>query len=36
MIVTERKDAGTYTVYLLGQENYTNESKQAILTIDKV
>jgi len=35
MIVTERKDAGTYTVYLLGQENYTNESKQAILTIDK-
>lgn len=33
--VTERKDAGTYTVYLLGQENYTNESKQAILTIDK-
>lgn len=25
--VTERKDAGTYTVYLLGQENYTNESK---------
>ena len=34
-IVTERKDAGTYTVYLLGQRNYTNESKQAILTIDK-
>lgn len=34
-IVTERKDAGTYTVYLLGQENYTNESKQAMLTIDK-
>lgn len=34
-IVRERKDAGTYTVYLLGQENYTNESKQAILTIDK-
>lgn len=33
--VTERKDAGTYTVYLLGQRNYTNESKQAILTIDK-
>jgi len=33
--VTERKNAGTYTVYLLGQENYTNESKQAILTIDK-
>lgn len=35
MIVTERKDAGTYTVHLLGQRNYTNESKQAILTIDK-
>lgn len=35
MIVTERKDVGTYTVYLLGQRNYTNESKQAILTIDK-
>ena len=34
-IVTERKDAGTYTVSLLGQGNYTNESKQAILTIDK-
>ena len=34
-IVTERKDVGTYTVYLLGQRNYTNESKQAILTIDK-
>ena len=34
-IVTERKDAGTYTVHLLGQRNYTNESKQAILTIDK-
>ena len=33
--VTERKDAGIYTVYLLGQRNYTNESKQAILTIDK-
>lgn len=33
--VTERKDAGTYTVHLLGQRNYTNESKQAILTIDK-
>ena len=34
-IVRERKDAGTYTVHLLGQGNYTNESKQAILTIDK-
>ena len=33
--VTERKDAGTYTVHLLGQRNYTNESNQAILTIDK-
>ncbi|WP_337496888.1 YDG domain-containing protein [Clostridium sp.] len=33
--VRERKDVGTYTVYLLGQRNYTNESKQAILTIDK-
>ena len=33
--VTERKDAGIYTVYLLGQRNYTNESKQAIFTIDK-
>ncbi len=34
-IVTERKDAGTYTVYLLGQGNYTNESNTAIFTIDK-
>ena len=33
--VTERKDAGTYTVHLIGQENYTNESNGAILTIDK-
>lgn len=33
--VTERKDAGTYTVCLLGQENYTNELNKAILTIDK-
>ena len=33
--VTERKDAGTYTVHLLGQGNYTNESNKAILTIDK-
>lgn len=33
--VIERKDAGTYTVHLLGQRNYKNESKQAILTIDK-
>lgn len=33
--VTERKDAGTYTVYLLGQENYTNELNKAIFTIDK-
>lgn len=33
--VTERKDAGTYTVHLLGQRNYKNESNQAILTIDK-
>ena len=33
--VKERKNAGTYTVHLLGQRNYTNESKQAILTIDK-
>ena len=33
--VTERKDAGIYTVHLLGQRNYTNESNQAILTIDK-
>ena len=35
MIVKERKDAGTYTVHLIGQENYTNESNGAILTIDK-
>ncbi|WP_455902703.1 YDG domain-containing protein [Clostridium sp.] len=34
-IVKERKDAGTYTVHLIGQENYTNESNGAILTIDK-
>lgn len=34
-IVTERKNAGTYTVSLLGQGNYTNESNKAILTIDK-
>lgn len=33
--VTERKDAGTYTVYLLGQGNYKNESNTAIFTIDK-
>lgn len=33
--VTERKDAGTYTVYLLGQENYTDELNRAIFTIDK-
>ena len=33
--VTERKNAGTYTVSLLGQGNYTNESNKAILTIDK-
>lgn len=33
--VKERKDAGTYTVYLLGLENYTNESNTAIFTIDK-
>lgn len=35
MIVKERKNAGTYTVSLLGQGNYTNESNKAILTIDK-
>ena len=35
MIVTERKDAGTYTVHLLGQGNYTYESNTAIFTIDK-
>ena len=34
-IVKERKNAGTYTVSLLGQGNYTNESNKAILTIDK-
>lgn len=34
-IVTERKDAGTYTVHLLGQGNYKNESNTAIFTIDK-
>lgn len=34
-IVTERKDAGTYTVHLLGQGNYTYESNTAIFTIDK-
>ena len=33
--VTERKDAGIYTVHLLGQRNYKNESNEAILTIDK-
>ena len=33
--VKERKDAGTYTVHLVGQGNYTNESNGAILTIDK-
>lgn len=33
--VTERKDAGTYTVHLLGQGNYTYESNTAIFTIDK-
>lgn len=33
--VTERKDAGTYTVWLLGLENYTNESNVAMFTIDK-
>ena len=33
--VKERKDAGTYTVYLLGLENYTNESNVAMFTIDK-
>lgn len=33
--VTERKDAGTYTVHLLGQGNYKNESNTAIFTIDK-
>lgn len=33
--VTERKDAGIYTVYLLGLENYTNESNVAMFTIDK-
>lgn len=33
--VKERKNAGTYTVSLLGQGNYTNESNKAILTIDK-
>ena len=35
MIVKERKNAGTYTVSLLGQGNYTNESNKAIFTIDK-
>ena len=34
-VVTERKDAGTYTVWLVGQENYTNESNVAMFTIDK-
>lgn len=34
-IVKERKDAGTYTVHLLGQGNYKNESNTAIFTIDK-
>ncbi len=34
-IVRERKDAGTYTVHLLGQGNYKNESNTAIFTIDK-
>ena len=34
-IVRERKDAGTYTVHLLGQGNYTYESNTAIFTIDK-
>ncbi|WP_302410978.1 hypothetical protein [uncultured Clostridium sp.] len=33
--VRERKDAGTYTVHLLGQGNYTYESNTAIFTIDK-
>ncbi len=33
--VRERKDAGTYTVHLLGQGNYKNESNTAIFTIDK-
>lgn len=33
--VGERKDAGTYTVHLLGQGNYKNESNTAIFTIDK-
>ena len=33
--VKERKDAGTYTVCLLGLENYTNESNVAMFTIDK-
>lgn len=33
--VRERKDAGTYTVHLLGQGNYKNESNKAIFTIDK-
>lgn len=34
-IVKERKDAGTYTVHLLEQGNYKNESNTAIFTIDK-
>lgn len=34
-IVTERKDAGTYTVYLMGLGNYTDELNTAIFTIDK-
>lgn len=34
-IVRERKYAGTYTVHLLGQGNYKNESNTAIFTIDK-
>lgn len=34
-IVKERKNAGTYTVHLLGQGNYKNESNTAIFTIDK-
>lgn len=33
--VGERKNAGTYTVHLLGQGNYKNESNTAIFTIDK-
>lgn len=33
--VTERKDAGTYTVYLMGLGNYTDELNTAIFTIDK-